>query len=409
MPHLLRLMKDGQYFPNAIVGDPLCCPSRATAMTGQYAHNHGVKDLSSGWKLDTRSTVQYVLQRHGYQTAIVGKYLQGLPNTRRAPYFDCSATWLNSNYLNFEVNVDGHMRDVDRYATKYAGERLRHCLGEFEESDRSPWYAYWTPHAPHFDPVRDRAVPERRYKGAPVPACVGPGERNMSDKPAYVRRHSPGKKAIRRYCKSAERALMTLDDEIAKVKRWLRAHHERNTLVIYWSDNGQLYGQHNRIGKSVPYLPSISVPMFMWWPGQVKPEVDKRFASNVDLAPTILSAAGVRPRTRMDGHSLLTDRVRSVQYSEYFRLYPDQTFVPRWSQLLRPRAWSYIESHVSADRVVEEYYDLRADPRQNRNLLGDTRPANDPPQDRLRALHMRLKEARGCAGTQEGGARHPCP
>lgn len=410
MPYLMRMVEQGIDFPNASVAYPLCCPSRATGMSGRYAHNTGVKDLETGSQLDPQTTVQYALQEAGYNTAIVGKYLQGIRNNVRPPYFDCSTTWLDPNYYHFRANVEGDTQEVDRYSTTYSGRKVRQCLQRFEASDEHPWYAYWAPHAPHKSSAyHGTAQPEQKYRDADVPDCVAPGERNMSDKLPYLRHHSLRKKEVRRFCENAERALMTLDDELARVMRWLHTNGERNTLVIYWSDNGVLSGQHNRIGKSVPYLPSVQVPMFMWWPGRIDAGIDNRLAMNVDLAPTILSAAGVQPQTLVDGQSLFGDPTRLVQYSESFIEKDLRVVLPKWFQLLTPGAWSYIEDYLPSGRVYAEYYDLSTDPKQHHNLLGDSKTSNDPPPEQLSYLHDQLQLARECAGTQEQGSLNPCP
>ncbi len=410
MPHTARLMRRGVSFPEAIVSDPLCCPSRATAMSGRYPHNSGVTDLTTGGNLDPRTTVQYALQRAGYFTTIVGKYLQGIPNAARPPYFDCARSWLSTNYFDYKVNVDGVTRRVHRYSTTYSGQQLRGCLRQFESTaDRRPWYAYWAPHVSHKSAAFGNvAEPEPKYRGTPVPDCVAPGERFMGDKLPYLRNHNLNPDRVRHFCKSAERALISLDDEIARTEQWLRRHDERNTIVIFWSDNGVLTGQHNRIGKTVPYLPSVKVPMFVAWPGHLQPAVDHRLATNVDLTPTILDATGTTPNHVMDGTSLLVSSRRRVQYSESFVTKDGADRIPQWFQLLKPDSWAYIEDDLPSGDVFTEYYDLRQDPRQNRNLLGDGNPGNDPPPGRLRQLHARLQAARGCAGVGPTAA-DPCP
>ncbi len=410
MPHTVDLMEQGTSYPNASVIYPLCCPSRATGMSGRYPHNTGVTDLESGSKLDSTTTIQYALRQQGYNTAIVGKYLQGIKNDVKPPHFSCRTTWLNPNYYNFTANVDGRLARIDRYATSYSGDRVRHCLKGFEATDDKPWYTYWAPHAPHKSSAyHGTAQPERKYRDADVPGCVAPGERDMKDKLPYLRHRMPSLTKVRRFCMNSERALMTLDDEISKVRGWLRRHDEQNTLIIYWSDNGVLTGQHNRIGKTVPYLPSIKVPMFMTWPGHVQAGVDERLATNADLAPTILAAVGTPALTVEDGHSWLTGSQSSVQYSESFIVKDGRTDLPQWFQLLKPGDWAYIEDDLPTGRVFREYYDLSTDPAQNRNLLADDDPSNNPSADLLSALHAQLSLARTCAGTQEQGSVNPCP
>ncbi len=143
--------------------------------------------------------------------------------------------------------------------------------------------------------------------------------------------------------------------------------------------------------------------------GHVQAGVDERLATNADLAPTILAAVGTPALTVEDGHSWLTGSQSSVQYSESFIVKDGRTDLPQWFQLLKPGDWAYIEDDLPTGRVFREYYDLSTDPAQNRNLLADDDPSNNPSADLLSALHAQLSLARTCAGTQEQGSVNPCP
>jgi arylsulfatase A-like enzyme len=151
-------------------------------------------------------------------------------------------------------------------------------------------------------------------------------------------------------------------------------------------------------GKRLPYTEATNVPFFVRWPARVAPgSADTRFAVNVDVAPTILAATGVRPRLRypFDGRDLLDPSwVRGAVLHEHWRL-PAHVWQPTYASL-RTRKWQFIEYHDAHGNVeFREYYDLRRDPLQHENLLADDVPGNDPD---VPALHRRLESLRGCAG-----------
>jgi arylsulfatase A-like enzyme len=169
----------------------------------------------------------------------------------------------------------------------------------------------------------------------------------------------------------------------------------RNTLVVFISDNGYEFGEHQLWGKGLPYTESIDIPFYLRWPGRIVPgSTARRFASNVDIVPTILGATGVSPTLRLplDGHSLFSTRKRPYAFDEYFPSGGD--WRPPWASL-RSGSYDYTEWYTSSGRVTE-YYDLHADPYELTNLLGDGNPNNDPD---VRALSALLRSARSCTGS----------
>lgn len=191
---------------------------------------------------------------------------------------------------------------------------------------------------------------------------------------------------------------MSVDDMVGRLFRELRRMHEaRNTLAFFTSDNGYLWGEHGLGGKDFPYTQSINVPMLERWPGHVPAATrDPDLVSNVDIAPTALDAAGLRPSPRypMDGRSLLGRTApRRRVYAEYFN---DPKFprVLSWASL-RTHSHQYIEYYRGTNVVFRELYNLKTDPWELNNVLGDGDPTNNGAARKAAVL---LQRARACKG-----------
>lgn len=382
----------GTTYTDAYVTTPLCCPSRASIMTGLYTHNHGVQiDMHGDPELlDQSLTMQRVLRRAGYTTGYLGKYLNGWPLAVDPPHFDHWSIFDNSapdGYRNGRWNHQGELRRIRRYSTTYLGDQASRFI-RAEAEERDPWMLYVSTAAPH-RPYEAEA----RYANAPVPDFDVPREDDLSDKPRYVRRRKASARRGKEVRLEQLRTLMSVDDMVERIRRTLEdAGETKNTLVFFLSDNGYLWGQHSLVGKMTPYTPSIAVPFMAAWPGHIGgAHSDGRFVANVDIAPTVYDAARIRLHPRVDGYSLLEAPRRKRMLFEFWAAYGR----PTWSSLLT-RDHQYIEYRDDQDRVTfREYYDLGTDPDQLENLLGDDDPSNDPNVERLQA---RLARDRRCAG-----------
>jgi arylsulfatase A-like enzyme len=409
MPRTRRyFQRGGVRFPNAFATTPLCCPSRATIFTGRYAHNTGVRDNKRAHRLDTTTMFPRLLRRAGYRTALVGKFLNSWGLARRPPHFD---RWASGGhpYVDPRFNVNGAVRTVDGYSTTLVGRFARRFLRGFEADDAAPWFLYMAlkaPHHPWLPAARHRSRPVGSWPGNPAVF-----ESDRTDKPAFVRRVSRSLAVGRIVRQGQLRLLMSVDDEVGRVFATLRRLGEtRRTLAIFTSDNGFLWADHgvgggpdSGAGKRVPYTASVQIPFFLRWPGHVAAgRRQRRIIGTVDIAPTVLHAAGVATDPKnppLDGRSLLSGEKRARIVLEYWR----GRAVPTWASL-RTRRYQYIEYYRdSGRRFFREYYDLKRDPWQLRNLLRDGRPGNNP---RLGLLSRRLQRDRKCAGTS--GAR-ACP
>lgn len=408
MPRTRRwFADDGTHYVNALATTPTCCPSRASIMTGLYAHNHGVHTSEAGQaeNMDQLLTLQRYLRREGYLTSIYGKYLNAWPREIDPPWFDDWAILSDSTaraYFNGRWNVNGKVGRLERYSTRIIERKALRFIDASEAVDDQPWLMYLTPMSPHLP-----AVPHPLHRGIDVPRfSKTPAmlEDDRTDKPQEVQEQEVDWKLVREWRRKQLRSLMSVDDMVGEVFRRLRQTGEaRDTLAIYLSDNGFLWGEHGLGQKIRPYEASAEVPFYVRWPGHVAAgAVDDRLVANVDIAPTVMEAAGLDAGHDYDGRSFLGDRRGRVLLEQWKR--PDRS-VPNWAAT-RANRYLYVE-YYAEDRLVpafREYYDLVEDPWELHNLLGDLDPANDPPE----ALELSLQLHRDvvCAGRSGPSA---CP
>jgi arylsulfatase A-like enzyme len=257
---------------------------------------------------------------------------------------------------------------------------------------------YVAPYAPHAP-----FVPKAGDKGSKVPHWNGnPAvfEKKRGDKPKYVRMRDERYRTWKKNRRKQLRVLKSVDDLVRRVKKGLRNLEEASdTIVIFMSDNGYMWADHGLYDKGAPYTPSIQIPMVMRVPGKRGGRTDRRLVANIDVAPTILDAAGIstEPGHRMDGRSLLDkswDRDRILaEYRNSGSIWTPST----WASI-RTSSFQYVEYYENGDRIFREYYNLKKDPWQLRNLLRDGTESNDPSRTRLRALARRVRADRECSG-----------
>jgi arylsulfatase A-like enzyme len=389
----------GTRYTQAYATTPNCCPSRASIFTGNYAHNHRVKRniIGDAPQLKQESTVQRYLQERGYHTGIYGKYLNNWDPALSPPHFDDWAVFSQPNrYYNVNFNVNGSIRNVRRYSNHFiTGRALRFLRGTEVEDDARPWFLVLAPYAPHMPAVAEPKY--RKIRVRPLASSPATEEFDRIDKPFYVqvRNASLGRAAAIRTRQL--RSLRSVDDMVKKVFGTIEQLREPNTLAFFLSDNGYMWAEHGVIGKTLPYTESVKVPFYVRWPGLVPAGVeDSRLVANIDIAPTILEAAGIQPDPGfpIDGQSLFSGAPRDRLLLEYW---PEATGRPPvWASTLTP-AYQYVEYYLDDETttIFSEYYDLATDPWQLSNVLGDQAYFNDPV---IPDLSERLVQDRSCAG-----------
>jgi N-acetylglucosamine-6-sulfatase len=325
----------GVTFDNSFVTYSLCCPSRATFLTGQYAHNNGVlgnRPPSGGYEVFRQkhgsNNLAVWLQRSGYYTALVGKFLNGYGKDSPTEVPAGWSEWhggVNLTTLGGTMNDNGPLHTLPATEAYYQTDvwsRTAQDIIRRRAPSADPFFIWLTPHVPHTvgppDDDDPRGVgttrPPARYKNrlAQVPLPMPPSfnEADISDKPEGIRSRPPLTAeqitGLREAYQQALEADLGVDDLVAAVVNRLRASGElANTLIIFTSDNGFFYGEHRiKQGKVLLYEPSIRVPLVVRGPGVPKGRHLKQMAANIDLAPTILEAAQVKAGLTTDGRSL---------------------------------------------------------------------------------------------------------
>jgi arylsulfatase A-like enzyme len=375
----------GTRYANAFATTPLCCPSRASIFSGNYVHNHGVKSNTLSRALDQETTMQYYLDRAGYRTGMFGKYMNGWWR-RDPPYVDRWAIFGGSGgvYSGADWNIQGTIKTVSEYATRFIGDQAEDFLAS---APTQPWFLFLAPPNPHAP-----YTAEARYADAPVPAWnCNPAveESDRSDKPPFVRLHQRSCNQGKGVRTKQLRTLMSVDDLVDRVLTMVQGTAElRNTLVIFLSDNGFLWSEHGLGGKRYAYLQSIQIPMFARWTGHIPAgAVDRRLVANIDVAPTVLDAAGLTPTSPMDGRSLLSGYERDRVLTEYWSDSAADDGVPDWASLLTMDG-HYIQYYDrDGNLAFTEYYNLATDPWELSNR-------SDPPA----GWRAQLAADRRCTG-----------
>jgi N-acetylglucosamine-6-sulfatase len=413
----------GVTFDNSFVNYSLCCPSRSTMLTGQYAHNHGVRgnQLPSGGysKLAPTlgNTLPVWLQRAGYYTAHIGKFLNGYgttnPDTEVPPGWN---EWYGSldnpdgftggtyTAYGYTLNENGQIVhygstpdavDPPTYQTDVYSQKAADFIRRRAPS-RKPFYLSVAPRDPHGEAAscncngtgsainNPRAAPryEGTLNGLNAPRDPSFNEADVSDKPSNVKNlpllNATQQAAVDARYRARAEAVLGVDDLVQNVVSTLQATGElKNTVLMFTSDNGFFHGEH-RVpqGKVRLYEPSIRVPLLIRAPGMPKGVHRQQPVGNVDLAPTILDFAHAKPGRKEDGMSLVPIMQRKREFSgraldleTYFT--PDTTEDPEDPPLnyqgVRTDRYLYAQ-YGTGER---ELYDLRADPFELQNQAGN--------------------------------------
>ena len=413
MPKLRGWMMDGgREFTNFYDTTPLCCPDRSVILSGRYAHNTGVRMNADTTNLDQSLTMERLLDANGYETAYVGKFLNDWSVSVRPPYFD-HWSLVGGGYTNETWDIDGVTKRYPDYTTDFAGARAVAYLDGFESTDTQPWAMIVGTPAPH-----NPWEPAAKYANADVGTWAGnpaTAESDRSDKPPWVQARNFSLAQVDAVRVPQLRTLMSVDDMVDTVMSEVQRLGElQDTLVIYTSDNGYLWGEHRLGGdyglaaqKRYPYTDSVRLPFFIRWDGHIQPgTTDARLTATADIAATVLQAAGIQADYPLDGYSLLSTYTRSRLLLEYW-VDPGDASVPTWISLRTPTL-QFVEYYDASGNVsFREYYDLSSDPWELVNLLNDGNPSNPD----IGPLVTQVRSDAVCQGntTEQPLPPHPCP
>jgi arylsulfatase A-like enzyme len=383
------LVTHGVTFTNSFVVNSLCCPSRTSLLTGQYSHSTGVylnAPPHGGFPSfhDTR-TIATVLHAAGYTTGLFGKYLNrygvGAADARYVPpgWDHWTAFLGKTSYYDYRLVDQGRVRHYGREASDYSTDVLAQKAASFVAHARAPFFLEFTPFGPH-----EPATPPRRYaKALQHLSWTKPSsfdERDLSDKPAYIRRLAPLNQKqlgqVERFRRQQLVAALAVDDAVRAILNALKARHMlRSTMIVFASDNGVSWGEHHLAAarKLVPYEESIRVPLVIRYDPltHARRRDDGRLALNIDLAPTFAALAG-RTMPRAEGRSLVPllagnrPAWRRDFLVEHLVGRP-QRDVPSYCAV-RGERYKYVLYQTRE----EELYDLRLDPRELENQASNS-------------------------------------
>jgi N-acetylglucosamine-6-sulfatase len=431
-PHLDALARGGAHLQNAFVTTSLCSPSRASILTGLYAHRHRVVDNNTPVPSGLTFFPRY-LQQAGYETAFVGKWHMGSDSDAPQPGFHHWVSfkgqgtyWPNPNGLNVDgrrVAQKGYLTDeLTDYAMAWLDAR----------SNDKPFFLYLSHKAVHNDLLPDEtkqgkllvpgsegemgfiAAPRHagRYRNEPFtpPESMAWTPRNFADKPMWVQnrrnsRHGVDlpfgtKVSVATIYRQYMETLLAVDDSVGRVIDALRRKKVLDsTLVIYMGDNGYAWGEHGMIDKRSAYEESMRIPMIVHCPELIPAgTVAQQMVANIDVAPTVLAAAGLQHPPSMDGRSflpLVQGRATPWRNKLLYEYYWEWNFpMTPTIHAIRSDRYKYIRPYGLWD--TEELYDLQTDPHEIANLIRDAQYQAVAKEMKEQMFEL-LKETQGMA------------
>ncbi len=413
-----ELMQNGVVFENGFATTPLCCPSRASILSGQYAHNHQVLTNTlprgSASKFDASTSFSIQLQDSGYETAYLGKYMNGYddltPRGVVPPGWDSWNVFLGKNlvnnedagnlqyYYNFTLSQNGEAVDYKRNDYNFSADIITNmALAFIRDSKDSPFFMavnYYNPHSPYICAPRHkdafRASTNWDWVQYRPPSF---NEENIRDKPEYIGDLSPlPEEKLDTAHLQILRSLLSVDDGVASIDAALKkAGLDENTIIIYTTDNGLTLGDHRfGVTKNCPYEACAKVPFIVYGPGYFEPRTDTSLVANIDLYATIADWAGFQVPESVDGLDmapLLEDPNAPWRDALLIEHWPTDegtgSSIPEF-YAIRTQEWKYTE-YVTGE---VELYDLVNDPYEMQNMAGkkDYRTIQEDLAKRLQEL-----------------------
>ena len=403
-PHIDRIAREGVQFRNSFAATPLCSPNRASILTGQYAHVHGIIDnVDRSAQSHQLITFPKLLHDSGYETAFIGKWHMGIDDTRR-PGFDY---WLSIKgqgyYVDPEVNDNGETKKIPGYATDVFSERAVEFISQQHEKPFLLYLSHKAVH-PNIFQYADGSI-------SPIPADGGflPAERHKDlyageevPRRPNTKSYAEGKPALQRKIEGLPdlgpdtgtpdhiilnrlRMVTAADEGIGRILETLESSGQLdNTVIVFTADHGYFYGEHGlNKERRLAYEEIARTPLAVRYPKLIEAgrSVDE-FVLSIDLAPTLLELGGAAIPSHIQGHSLVPflkgkppGRWRESFLIEYYsdKVWP--RLVTMGYQAVRSKRWKYI--HYVDLEDMDELYDLDHDPYEMKNLIDDPAAAGD--------------------------------
>jgi arylsulfatase A-like enzyme len=409
-PNIDRLAREGARFVNAFATTPLCSPSRACFLTGQYAHTNGIVD-NTARPSHALPIFPRDLQAAGYRTGFFGKWHMGNDDSPRPGFTRWVAMPGQGEAIDPLLNVDGKRERIQGYVTDVLTDYVEQFVNS---SAGQPFLVYLAHKAIH-----PNVVQRDDGKVVPVPGQPGGFIAAERHRGRYVDRKMPrranafkpplGKPALLRQIdhlpplgpetattdgeiRGRLEMLLAVDESLGRIVTTLdRLGALDNTVVVFTSDHGYFYGEHGlNEERRLAYEEAIRIPLIVRFPSRVPPgSMPRDLVLSIDLAPTLLTLAGVAPSARTQGRSLVPILEHSAGdwRSSFLIEYFSDTVFPRVRNMgyvaVRTNRYKYIQYRELTG--MDELYDLEADPFEEHNLIGAA-----PSKDTLTQLRSEL-------------------
>lgn len=404
-PNMDRLGKEGVYFKNAFCTTALCSPSRASILSGLYAHAHGVVNNFTEYPTNFKS-FPMALQSAGYDTAYIGKWHMGEDNDEPRPGFNWFVTHKGQGkYFDNEFNINGQRREVVKgYYTTVVTDMAEEWL----KRDRGgkPWCLMVGHKAPH-----SFYYPEPKYEHAFDNARIPYPETAfmLDDKPGWIKERlytwhgiygplfdwrkkfpDDSPEAVKDF-EAMTRAywgtLLSVDDSVGRLHELLKARGELDdTIIVFMSDNGILNGEHGMVDKRTSHEPSARIVQVVRFPGLTAPDKPKTIEQQVltiDIAPSLLELCGAPALENIHGKSWVNlvrqgDPAWRTSWLYYYNYEKQFPYTPN-VRSVRTETWKYTRyphGDGTPDRHMSELYNIEFDPEERHNLIGNPKYAN---------------------------------
>lgn len=404
-PHMDRLAAEGARFTNMFVTTSLCSPSRASFLSGLYAHSHKVINNFTDYPADLPSYPRR-LKEAGYETAYIGKWHMGEQSDEKRPGFDYWASHKGQGkYFDTEFNIDGKRQVLRGYYTHRVTDL---AVDWIKRPRRKPFLLILGHKAPHTpftpEPRYARVFDNVKIEKPKTANDIGKG------KPAWVKERVPtwhgiegplfGLKDYDRFIRCYMATILSVDDSLGEIYAALNAIGELdNTLLVYTSDNGFLLGEHGAVDKRTMWEESIRIPLLVRYPELIRePIVVEQMVLNIDLAPSIIEICGAKPLRHVHGMSwkrLLEGKTAGWRKSWYYEYNYEKEF-PYTPNVrgVRTDEWKYIcyPDGLGGEQYKGELYNLKDDPLETKNLIDSPEAA-----EQLKFLKAELRRLMAAA------------